>query len=108
MIAIVFRHNRCLVDPELSEILADPPGWYFYAQIMRVLGRKKVDEEKRVASPEMDLDSLANGVLTANFQEPLAIRADGSFYWKRKEEIVTLLFRSDCTHCPLEAAISTT
>jgi len=107
MSLISHRHHRCLVHPELSKILVDPPSWYFDAHIVRFLDRKTVDEEKRVAIPEVDLDSLVKGVLTAHFQEPLAIRADGTFYRKRKEEIVTLLFRSDCTHCPLETAIST-
>src|SRR2546428_3134756 len=101
MTLIAHRHHRCLVHPELSEILVDPPGWYFYAQIIRLLDRKTVNEEKRVAIPEMDLDALVNGFLTAKFQEPLAIRADGSFDRKREEEIMTLLFRSDCAHCPL-------
>src|SRR5947209_4978684 len=90
MSLIAHRRHRCLVRPELSKIFVDPPSWYFDAHIVRFLDRKKVNEEKRVAIPEEDLDSLVNGVLTANFQEPLAIRADGTFYRKRKEEIVKI------------------
>src|SRR2546426_9165616 len=101
MTLIVYRHHRCLVHPELSKILVDPPSWYFDAQVVKFLERKTVNEEKRVAIPEVDLDSLGNGVLTAHFQEPLAIRADGSFYSKREEEIMTLLFSF-----PLETSIA--
>src|SRR5207247_8941304 len=84
MSLIAHRHHRCLVHPELSKILVDPPSWYFDAHIVRFLDRKTVNEEKSVAIPEVDLDSLVNGVLTAHFQEPLAIRADGTFYRTRK------------------------
>src|SRR5438128_2129123 len=101
MIPIFHHHHRSVVHPELSEILADPPRWYFYTQIVRHRDREKVNEEKGVAIPEMDLDLLVNGFLGAKFQEPLAIRADGGFDWEREEETVTLLFRSGGTHCPV-------
>src|SRR5437867_4382565 len=107
MSLIAHRHHRCLVHPELSKILVDPPSWYFDAHFVRFLDRMTVNEEKRVAIQEVDLDSLVNGVLIAHIHEPLANRDDGTFKRTRKEEIVTLLFRSDCTHSPLEAAIST-
>src|SRR5438093_8578788 len=98
MSLIAHRHHRCLVHPELSKILVDPPSWYFDAHIVRFLDRKTVDEEKRVAIPEVDLDSLVKGVLTVHFQEPLEIRADGTFYRTKKEEIVTLRSALDVPH----------
>src|SRR6266508_1633662 len=100
MSLIAHRHHRCRVRPELSKIFVDPPSWYFDAHIVRFQGRKKINEEKRLAIPEMDLYSLVNGFLRAKFQEPLAIRADGGFDWKREEEIVTLRVRPGGTHCP--------
>src|SRR5437867_13122782 len=100
MIPISHRHHRSLVRPEFSKILIGAASWHFYTQIVGHRERKKVNEEKGGAIPEMDLDLLVNGFLGAKSQEPLAIRADGGFDWEREKETVTLLFRSGGTHCP--------